>query len=384
MNRISKYPLLALFLSEALCADPLLESYAEMGFYYDDNTFFSAEEQQDESSADLHAGLVFTNSTEALLTRIEPAIKFHESFSDSSLNEIAPSLEIESRSQSERAVIGFVLRVQKDSTRVSETVSADNSSASGIVVKGKDRLFISASPNWLYRLTPTRSVSVNFTFSESDYNNASDVGLYDYDFQSLDARLVQGINERTEIWVGPSYLRYTSFERDSSSTTSGLAVGIKTNAFERLVAGGRLGWVSTDFRVNQEKSTSGSISAESYLEYRWELGSSKAFYRYDISPSGIGELNKSNSIGTDIDIRYSSFLETNLSVGYVQKEVARSTASNEIKESFYISPALTIKMARNSFLKFSLNFDSEIIENITKDRLQAGIQYIYRPAGKYL
>ncbi|MGV6816958.1 MAG: hypothetical protein ACWA44_06765 [Thiotrichales bacterium] len=376
--------LVAVLFGKSLCAAPFIESYVGAAYTFDDNTFFSEKDKISDSASDLSAGLIFSNNTEGLTAQIEPSIRVHESWSNSSFNEVSPSLSIASHSQSERSTLGFILKVQKESTRISETVNADNSTASGIVVDGKNRLYIVASPSWLYRLTPRSSVSMTFTFSEADYNNATDVGLYDYDYQVLDARVSRSISERTEVWVGPTYGRYSSFESDSSSTTYGLNAGVDSSTLEKLNAGLRLGWVATDSEVAQSTDKSDLISSEAFLKYKWARGQSRFFYKYDISPTGTGQLNQTSHVGSDMTMKHNSLLDSKFSIGFLQRKDARSNPDNLTTEAFYVTPTIGFELARNSFVEFSLSYDSESIDGLSKERFKASIQYIFRPSGMYL
>lgn len=373
----------AVTMAQPLFAAPLIEPYIGTGLSFDDNVVFSSENQKDDFGVDLLAGFVFSNNTEVMAATIEPMIRVYESFSESVFNEISPSLTINSVSKSERTTLNFLLKVQRDSTRTSELLTTADSTATGIAVQGKNRLFITAKPQWLYRLTPNSNISLNFTFSEADYNNGEEVGLYDYDNQALGLKYTQSVTERMELWAGPSYRRYTSFQRDSAATTSGFDVGVSGYISQRMQSIVEVGWSSSENRLASEKSTIDTVTANSSLNYKWDHGKATLIFQHDLSPSSIGELYKTNRLASDIETQINSRFSLGVAASYSEIEIARLTADKIRNQQAYIKQTIRFKLANNSDLEFSIRFDSYNSEGVVKDRLQGGFSYQYRPAGRY-
>lgn len=363
---------------------PLIEPYAGIGLSYDDNALFQENDVKEDVAADLKAGLIFSNDTEAVSAKIEPSLKIHESFSDSSLSEISPALSITSRSVAERTTLNFNLKVQRDSTRTSEVVSTEDATATGIVVEGKDRLFIAASPSWLYRLTPRSSLAVNFGFSEADYDDAEDAGLFDYDNQVLSTRFVQNLTQKTDLWAGPSYRRYTSFDRDSSATTSGFDIGLDSDVSERNRVGFEIGWVSSEARLKDEKTNFDTVKVRTSLDRDWETGAARILFQHDVSPAGTGELYLTNRLTASFLTRFNSQFNGSMSLGYVDTEIARLNDNSSQRETVYFEPRMGVKLSSESSLDFSIRYNSEVTDGGSKERLKAGVSYVYRPAGNYL
>lgn len=353
-------------------ADWAVEPFVSSSLAFDDNIQFSASDEISSTGLSANAGVVISNETEAVKTRIEPRLSFRSYSEDSDLNSLDQFLTLSTLSLGERSDLGLALSFANDSTRTSELED------SGITFLNKRRTFFSMTPSWRYLLTPLTSVKVTYRFDGSQYEDSGQNGLNDFENQTATVDLARRLSEDSDFIVRGYYQRYKVLELTNKANTLGIELGYKRKFSPRLEGSVFAGGVNTDSTTEGRDDTSSGGSGSAQLAFKGEKARYVGKYRLSVEPSSTGEAYLRNRVTAGIDARLTEKLSWKLDF-LAQNQKPVSDISTQTDRKYYsISPSLSWRLKKDWRLQARYTFLAEDRSGATdakRNQAYVGVEY---------
>ena len=374
-RRLSLPALALLVASGAAPADWAVQPYVGSSLVLDDNIRFSTTNTQSSTGLAAKVGVVISNETDAVKTRVEPGISYRAYAEDADLNSIDQFLKLSTTSLGERSDLGLDLSFINNSTLTSELED------SGITFINKRRSYFSMAPSWRYLLTPLMSVRVNYRFEGSQYEDSGENGLNDYENQSAKVDLERRLSEDSDFVVRGYYQRYKVLELTNKANSLGVELGYKKRFSPRLEGSFFAGGVNTETTVEGKDDTASGGSADMKLSFNGER--TRYFVKYGLgeAPSSAGGAYLRNRGSAGVDNKITEKLSWALDLLAQKQETIGDDATQTDRLYYKVSPTIRWRIRRDWSLQARYTFSAEdrtsegVDTNAQRNQIYVGVEY---------
>ncbi len=374
-GNIALFPFAALLIAvgSSAQADWAVEPFVNTSLVFDDNIRFSTTDAQSSTGLAANAGVVISNETDAVKTRVEPRVSYRSYAEDSDLNSFDQYLSLSTTSFGERSDLGLDLSFANDSTRTSELED------SGITFINKRRTYFSMAPSWRYLLTQLTSVKVRYRFEGSQYEDSGENGLNDFENQNATVDFERRLSEESDFVVRGYYQRYKVLELTNKASSLGLELGYKKRFSPRLEGGFFVGGVNTESTTEGKDDTSSGGSGSVSLIYKGETARYSGKYRLGVVPSSTGVVYLQNRISASVDSRINEKLSWKLSALAQNRETLSDNATQSDRLYYSVSPSISWRMKKDWRLQARYTFAAEDRNDdsgtANRNQVYVGVEY---------
>lgn len=266
-------------------------------------------------------------------------------------------LPVTLRYKTETDLFGFTGGFIRDNTLMGELLTT------GLVLRFTQRNQWTANPSWTRSITEKLSVQSSFQLSDTTYENALRLGLFDYQLFGGSGGLLYRMTEQDQIQLSGSYVSFHTANAPSPFRASFPGANLSlTHAFTETLTGTAYGGPS--FVSSTTQTVSDNIKAQNTV---WLFGASlaKKFERTsiqvkmarDMVPSGFGLLVQTDRAGVTVSHDLSETLTASFDgSGYIVSGITDLASGGTITESRYFSATPTIAWKFLEWWKLELSY----------------------------
>jgi len=351
---------------------------------YNDNLRMGTDNEISSAEATFSPSAVFSVATPASNVSGTVGFDFRRFEADSNLDDNNSRFEISSFHNLERSRLGLDLGFIKDTTLDSQL------EATGLAFDRIRRQSITASPNWTYTFNERTRVNANYSYSDVEYLNPSDVRFVNYTLNSGQASLTRVMNEQITASITLSGTRSNN-DNDRKSTNANLQIGASYRFSETLSAtlfagarrtetnssqtslipilsgNTRIGFVPLTQDITNRSSGATLNASLTKTLLRGEIGLSAS---RDISNDFNGEPIEVTRLSTTSLYRFSEILSARLKLEFYDSKSNDNIITGLNRNYYQIEPKFTWAVKKFWSLSGSYRYRKQTFTDIKEDATQ--------------
>jgi len=351
---------------------------------YDDNVRLSIANEVSSASATFSPSVVFSVTTPESGASGTLGFDFRRFEADSDLNDDNSRLTANLFHTLQRASLGLNLAFINDTTLDSQL------DTTGVVFNRRRRQFIKASPNLNYAFDVRTNVSLNYTYSNTRFNNADGITLVDSSTNAAQVSLNRVLNNRSTASITLSGSK-TNSDNNVDSTTINLQSGASYQLNETwstsLFFGARRSEINSSRNSSIDILSGGTKIGEFALTrdvtsntngLTFNASVSKTFLRGNITllatRSVSNDINgqpiETTSLRQTMLYRFSETLSGNLELAYTTTKADSDFVGNLDQTSYQVAPAVTWNLSNFWRLTGSYHYRKQTFDHASGDATQ--------------
>ncbi|MBN2687575.1 MAG: outer membrane beta-barrel protein [Deltaproteobacteria bacterium] len=354
------FALMFLFIGPSYAAEFTVNPSLSLRGEYNDNIDFSRTNKRDDYIGTISPGLELGYGTDRINVKARAGVDFlrYHEYTDQNTERQNYTVDASYRAF-ERFTVNANGSYTKDTTLDSELQET------GIVERRSERESYSAGGGISYRISEVSDLSINYTFSETDY----DLDTYtDSEGHGVSLSYGYTFNNRLDTLSIRPYWNNTDSE-DDKIDTYGLSLGLNHQFTPTFSTG-----INAGARYTETENNAGVTddnwgwTADVSVTKTWQTASASLSYSHDLSYTAEGENVDVDRFSLDSHIMMTQKFGVRLSGSlYFTKSTGRITQDRDVRY-YHISPSFFYNITQHHYLELAYSYANEFDKKLTDDR----------------
>lgn len=325
------------------------ESRVQSSAEYNNNPLLSVTDKKGVTGIGLDGEVTLRRADPTLNIEFAPRLRRHQYEGGGQLDSTEQFIELLVDKLYSRSAVSLNSYYNRDTTLTGEFEST------GIVQVNKRRETYAVSPSFSYEMSPYLLFQLNPSYTQVQYTDATNTGLYDYTYKTVALSLVREITPKDRLSgsVSNSILDAQSIGMQTDNLGMQLTYNHELSEVTRLNVGA--GWrATTNWRdlgyTTEEQSDDGWLFDLGYEQEMRRSVINLSFSRR-VQPSGLGRLQQEEMVKLSLRHSIDTLLSSNLLIQWARLgELGTGTTSRALERDyllteFSLNRALTPEMS---------------------------------------